>query len=122
MPFGEVISLAQIHLQTIHLQTLYLSKNFIEISILNTFRLGSDPEQVFPFSALHEQLQKFGKYALVQVSFVLPILMAEIDIDLENNNSSPDLTDTFNKRLRDIASDLYRLGYIWTKQQINPYF
>lgn len=80
--------------------------------MLNVFRLGSDPDEVFPFSALHEQLQKFGKYALVHASFVLPILMAEVDTDVENYNSSPDLSDTLKQRLRDIASDVYRLGYI----------
>lgn len=29
------------------------------------YRLGSDPQKCFPFHALLDQLQKFGKYAMV---------------------------------------------------------
>ncbi|XP_055307283.1 uncharacterized protein LOC129571502 isoform X2 [Sitodiplosis mosellana] len=90
---------------------MYL-KTYYESLSSHLRRLGSDPDEVFPFSALQEQLQKFGKYALIQASFLLPVLMAEVDIDVENNNSSPDLSDIFKTRLRDIASDVYRLGYI----------
>lgn len=68
---------------------------------------------MFPFNALQDQLKKFGKYALIHASFALPILMTEVDTDVENIIEPPSsLSDTIKKRLRDIASDIYRLGYI----------
>ncbi|XP_031625580.1 uncharacterized protein LOC116342201 [Contarinia nasturtii] len=90
----------------IYLKTYYqsLSRHLI--------RLGSDPVDVFPFSALHEQLQKFGKFALIQTSFLLPILMAEADLQSDNNNGSTELSDDTKNVLRDIALDIYKLGYI----------
>lgn len=75
-------------------------------------RLGSNPEKVFPFSALQQQLQKFGKFALIQTSFLLPILTAEVDLQSNNNYTSTILSDGLKKRLRDIAYDIYKLDYI----------
>lgn len=79
--------------------------------------LGSDPERLFPYSALQGQLQKFGKYGLANASLVLPIIMAEADFDesivTKNHvNNGPAWSKSFTKRIRDIVADMYQLGYI----------
>lgn len=95
-------------------------------------RLGSDPEKLFPYSALEEQLQKFGKFGLFNATFILPVITKEIEMELRQNidvskqmeneyeneheQEQPQqvhkVSDTFKKRFRDIARDMQRLGYI----------
>lgn len=90
------------------------------------FRLGSNPD-LFPFSALEEQLQKFGKFGMLSATFILPVITKEVQFELgENIDASKDIenehgheqrvqqkiSDTFKKRFRDIAADSLRLGYI----------
>lgn len=81
--------------------------------------MGSDPYKVFPFKAFQLQLQKFGKFGLLNASFVLPIVTREVDFNTDsettedNKNQKPtQMSDSFKKRFRDIVSDSYRLGYI----------
>lgn len=91
------------------------------------FRLGSDPEELFPFSLMQLHFQKFAKYGLILAAIVLPIITAErgIAIDLDqianDNLTHVDMFDTFisensrskfNKRMRDVVVDMIRLGYI----------
>lgn len=88
------------------------------------YRLGSDPEKVFPYSALEDQLRKFAKYGLTFASFFLPIFTSGMDaqaltddIQNENNNNnnnsnSPQISDDCKKRIRDIVADMFRLGYL----------
>lgn len=90
--------------------------------------MGSDPEKLFPYSALEEQLQKFGKFGLFNATFILPVITKEIEMELRQNidvskqleneheHEQPQqvhkVSDTFKKRFRDIARDMQRLGYI----------
>lgn len=92
------------------------------------FRLGSNPD-LFPFSALEEQLLRFGRFGLLNATFILPIILKEIDLELKKSVESEleheheheheheqrvnvqKLSDTFKKRFRDIAKDMYRLRY-----------
>lgn len=78
--------------------------------IICFFRLGSDPDKLFPYTALQEHLRKFGKFGLANASFILPFLIQEHDSD-GGFQPSP-LSDVFKKRLRDIVADMYQLGYI----------
>lgn len=93
------------------------------------FRLGSDPDKLFPYSALEEQLQKFGRFGLFNATFILPVITKEIEMELVQNidvskemkneheheqqqQKVQKVSDTFKKRFRDIARDMQRLGYI----------
>lgn len=65
------------------------------------------------------QLQKFGKFGLLNASIVLPILTKEIDLHADvqategnNNQNGNQVSDSLKKRIRDIISDSQRLGYI----------
>lgn len=65
------------------------------------------------------QLQKFGKFGLLNASIVLPILTKEIDLHVDSaasqankNEKGKQVSDSLKKRLRDIISDSQRLGYI----------
>lgn len=79
-------------------------------------RLGSNPEKVFPFSVLQDQLRKFGRFGLANASILLPIMAMEIDGPNSKNQQTgkqaTKLSDAFNRRIRDIVADMYRLGYI----------
>lgn len=75
---------------------------------------------MFPFKAFQEQLLKFGRYGILNATFILPMQMGEISID-GNPNGIGELSDAFKKRFRDIAADSYRLGYIWTIVQATNY-
>lgn len=74
------------------------------------FRLGSDPDKLFPLGAFQQQLQKFGKFGVLNATFLLPVHMREID--LEDPTGGTELSMTLKKRFRDIAADSYKLGYI----------
>lgn len=93
------------------------------------YRLGSDPDKLFPFTLMQEHLHKFGKIGLIFATMILPMITAEkgnaIDMDdIANNMTNNQNTDKFdffssensrikfNKRLRNVAIDMARLGYI----------
>lgn len=63
---------------------------------------------MFPFTVFQEHLVKFGKYGLLNATFILPLQMEELNSDSLDGQFS----DAFKKRIRDIVSDMYRLGYI----------
>lgn len=114
-----------------------LRNNFF-LFVFHFLRLGSDPEKLFPFGAMLEQLRKFGKFGLLNATFILPVISKEVDMHLRENYKAPpsklkdeievklesdseeeidleiarNLSDSYKKRFRDIVSDMYRLGYI----------
>lgn len=97
-------------------KTLSLNLFNIElIYVFQCFRLGSDPYKLYPFKIFQMQLQKFGKFGLLNASVVLPIFNKEVDLNgtqnSENENGTQ-MSDSLKKRLRDIVSDCQRLGYI----------
>lgn len=72
---------------------------------------------MFPFSALQDQLRKYGKFGLANASLILPIITAELSFSdaaspLDGGNNAPVLSEAFNKRMRDIVADMYQLGFI----------
>lgn len=92
------------------------------------FRLGSDPEMLFPYITMLEHFRKFGKFGLVLAFILLPILTkdTETQIDLDgladeitkgkeidaNVFMSDASTKRFNSRLHGVVVDMDRLGYI----------
>lgn len=95
------------------------------------FRLGSDPEKLFPFEMLMEHFHKFGKFGLILAAALLPLITAdkgqELNLDdmseqfssydgtseiPENPFVSNDSKVRFNERMRGVALDMVRLGYI----------
>ena len=83
--------------------------------------MGSDPYKLYPFGEFQKQLQKFGKFGVLNASFALPVIMQEIDFNTgskpsqsNKNQNDKQMSDSFKKRLRDIVSDSHELGYIWT--------
>lgn len=85
-------------------------------------RLGSNPEEIFPYSALEDQLRKFGKYGLVSASILVPLFTSGDGAEQftenlqnsedDNDNAAPELPVACKQRLRDIVADMYNLGYI----------
>lgn len=89
-------------------------------------RLGSDPEKLFPFEALLDQFKKFGIYAGLVASVLLPIICADVDsipgFEPVLGNDEPiseymfvipkETKQAYNKRVVDIFADLTRLGCI----------
>ncbi|KAL5275483.1 hypothetical protein ACFFRR_001384 [Megaselia abdita] len=89
--------------------------------------LGSDPEKLFPRSALNDHLKRFGKLGLIMAMILMPIVLSQAenvpDLDelseqLESGSevkghfSSDDTAERFNKRMRDVIIDMVELGYI----------
>ena len=99
--------------------------------------MGSDPDKLFPYSLMQEHLRKNSKYGLILSTVLLPMITTEqgngLDLDelavkfekgkennFEDSNEftafdsfiSDNSRNKFNKRLRDVAVDMDRLGYI----------
>lgn len=93
-------------------------------------RLGSDPEKLFPRSALDDQLARFGRFGLLMATMLLPIIttkkedipdldgMAEklengVDVSSEINNFKSEGTqDIYREKMAGCCRDMVRLGYI----------
>ncbi|XP_055614000.1 uncharacterized protein LOC129760375 [Uranotaenia lowii] len=93
-------------------------------------RLGSDPEKLFPRSALDAQLQRFGRFGLLMAVMLLPITttksedvpdLEEMAQKLENGFDVADEVDSFRsedteavyrQKMGDCCRDIVRLGYI----------
>lgn len=92
-------------------------------------RLGSDPQKLFPYEALLDQLQKFAVYGAFVGVFLLPILCAEtdsmpnVDNTAEYKNKDSGFSDdvfrisneskrAYNRKVTDMFDDMARLGYI----------
>lgn len=94
---------------------------------LSTIRLGSDPQKTFPYRALLEQFQRFGSYAVMVGSILVPILCAEVDslpgytvvMEMEKNNLPigddwfripKEMKKGYDQRVVNLFEDLVRIG------------
>ncbi|XP_031625367.1 uncharacterized protein LOC116342037 [Contarinia nasturtii] len=87
-------------------------------------RLGSDPEKLFPYEELLNQLKQFGKYVVFVAVIFIQIMFADEDsIPNVSDEQSDKLTDDFfqisdeskpayRKHVLDLFIDLDRLGYL----------
>lgn len=92
-------------------------------------RLGSDAKKLFPYSALEDQLKRFGKFGLTMAVMIIPIITADAadtpDIDelAQKMANGEDIKGSFIKenvnsaniymqRMADVMRDLDRLGYL----------
>lgn len=106
------------------LQLLAINNNKTNCS---HFRLGSDPEKLFPFDLMLKHLQKCAKYGFIMSTVLLPVLTSESDYGLDFDEIAESvesgkpisnilITDStfkeLNQRLRDIVDDMVRLNYI----------
>lgn len=90
--------------------------------------LGSDPELLFPYQALQDQLKKFGKFGLMMSLMVIQAMVMQPeetpDLDevarlMEEDPHNIKFMDPgvasemiYNRRMRDIIHDMNDLGYI----------
>lgn len=83
-------------------------------------QVGSDPQELFPFAALQEQLKSFGKFAVIMAAFDVPILCtdpAEMP-DLNGGDlaegfaASPEAQLRYAGRMGGIIRDAVRYGYL----------
>lgn len=88
------------------------------------FRLGSDPEKLFPWSLMMEHLRKFGKFGLIMSILILAVITRDngdsIDLNEFGNQVesgrplfvTEESLPKYEKRLRDVIVDMERLEYI----------
>lgn len=90
--------------------------------------MDGDPDKLFPYSALLEQLRKYGKFGLVTASVFLPLFTGGADSNPDMDQLAADMesgtklkTDLFvptefktalNKRMRDVVADMVKYEYI----------
>lgn len=88
--------------------------------------MGSDPKKLFPFETFVEQFKKFGVYAALIGSILLPIVCADVNslptFEEVLNDDKPITDDMFripdeskcayNKRVVDLIADMARVGCI----------
>lgn len=84
-------------------------------------RLGSDPDQIFPYSKMLDHFRKFARYGLMIATLLIPILTTDIGNGIEMDNLKEDVfsgfdtensVEKYHKRLRDVIIDMVRLEYI----------
>lgn len=82
-------------------------------------RLGSDANQLLPFTALLRQLKKFGRFGLLMAVTIVPLLTIEDSIATKNPETDDGVDETdarivssYNMRMGDIIRDTIRLGYL----------
>lgn len=92
-------------------------------------RLGGDTETQFPFSALQQQLKKFGSFGVFMASMMIPMLsvknedLPDMDVMAENMNKDPKAVeemmavmgkgnDFYKVRMLAVVMDSIRLGYL----------
>lgn len=83
------------------LKEIELITNLILLKLF-ILRLGSNPEHLYPFRAFQKQLIKFGKFGMLNATFLLPVHMREID--LEDPTGGAELSTALKKRFRDIGT------------------
>lgn len=95
---------------------------------LMTFRLGSDPENLFSFKMMQDHFRKYARFGLIMASMLLPMITSDsgspVDMDglsdaIKNGEEidanifvSVESLNRLNKRLRDVVADMVRLEYI----------
>lgn len=95
--------------------------------LILSFRLGSDPQEVFPRSAFDDQLIKFGRYGLFMSVITMPAVTVEKDEILDTDALSEQLNEMnvsessamhmktssrYRERMMGVLEDMLELGYI----------
>lgn len=92
------------------------------------YRLGSDPEKLYPYKLMMEHFHKFAKFGLLLAVMLLPMLTTQqgngvnLDEMAEKVEKGEHIDETifisdksrskFTKRMRDVVIDMVRLDYI----------
>lgn len=91
-------------------------------------KLGSDPEKLFNFANLKQQMKRCGKYAFLNTPFMVQIMLVdpkdvpsidEISTDADNGTVSivpafnSDKQLVYKKRIQDVMNDLVESGLYW---------
>lgn len=89
-------------------------------------RLGSNPEKLFTFKDLLDQLKKFGQYGLISASMVLHLMTTKTednpDMDeiaerikrgeiVDGYMGVKEANSAYKSRMSDVIRDVVRLGY-----------
>lgn len=93
--------------------------------------MGSDPQKLFPYEALLDQLRNFGLYTIFVGAMLVPMLCAEVasmpnfdDIAEKVSKGEDNVVDddffqvsdeskfAYNKKVTDIFDDMVRIGCI----------
>lgn len=110
----------------------YIIPNILHFGFIFNFffcRLGSDPEKVFSYETMLEQLKKFASYAIFVGIILIPMLSTNIDtmpdFDSISENAvsdhniaanmfpiSSEAKPAYNKKIVGFINDMARLGYI----------
>lgn len=102
---------------------IILSTNILNIYVINDFfRLGCNPDRLFPFEALQEQFKNFGLLAVCMSALMIPLLTTnQVDLpdldDITKDNLLHELKDPLEnpecmERMRGVMDDMIRLGFI----------
>lgn len=88
----------------------------------NVFRLGCDPEKLFPFHALRDQWKKFGIIGTALAAMMIPMLTTtQEDMPDINEMAKEKVTQYWKnplenpecmKRMRGVIEDVIRLGFV----------
>lgn len=92
------------------------------------FRLGSDPDKIFPETLMKEHLRKFAKFGLIMALWMLAATTCDSSTKINLDESCERFEDgkkidknpfisnrsleTFTSRMRGVIADMVRLGYI----------
>lgn len=85
------------------------------------FSFDLEPENIFPFEALQEQLHKYGVFGMSIASTLLPMLTSDEDScpdldtlaeQIHDPFAAENTREEFNRRMRDVVVDMNRLDYI----------
>lgn len=80
-------------------------------SLSRTIRLlGSDPEELFTFDNLLDEMKKCGTYALLVVPMHIQIAAADKG-QKENENDSANADEEYARKVNEIIGDIVDLGY-----------
>lgn len=84
--------------------------------------LNCDPDELFPYEALEQQLKKFGLFAVPMAAMLLPMIKTTQDenIGMDEIAESDEIKLGSNpleniecmERMRGVIEDLVRFGYI----------
>lgn len=89
----------------------------------NYFRLGSDPDKLFSYDTFMSEMNKYGKYAAIVGTLLLPLLGADVNAipnldeitansDVQAFAMSEESQIVFDKNVKDFVGDLVEFGYI----------
>lgn len=99
------------------------------LNIIFFFRLGSNPDKLFPYEALLDQLKQFGKYGTITGVILIAIFTADPETipDLSDFSEklneydgaidnllkvSEDKLEDFKTRICDLIEDSVQFGYL----------